>query len=973
MAVAEHLVGRAVELDSFDLLLDELEEGRACALELAGEPGIGKTRLLAEFAARADARGCLVLTGSASELENDLPFWVFVDALDEYVQGLEPQRLALLDDDVRAELAQVLPSLPAVAAGRRVPLQHERYRAHRAVRALLERVAATKPLVLTLDDLHWADPGSVELVGALLRRPPAAPVLMAVAVRPRQVPERLSSALERARRAGTLTRLELGALTLGEARELLGAARDRASASVLYEESGGNPFYLGELARSLDRAGSVPTGHGISLEGLEVPITVAEAMNEELSLLTDPARLVLQGAAVAGDPFETDLAAAGASTGERSALEALDELLQCDLVRPTDVPRRFRFRHPLVRRAVYESTAGGWRLGAHERCAQLLAARGASATSRAHHVERSAARGDPAAVATLRAAGDAAAHRAPASAARWYEAALRLLPESAPSEERVELLLASAEALGEIGRFQDGHRALQESLAIVPDESIDLRTRLIASCARIERLLGKHDDAHDRLAGALGSLRDRSSPEAVALMIELVIDAFYRIENETARRWATEAVRAARRFEDPPLNAAAAAALALSSSLSGASAPAEAECLEAAALVDALSDEELSLRLDAAANLAGAELFRDHFAEAEAHAERLLSVGRATGQSQLFRYAYAVLGLAWLVRGKLDKAVVELDAAIESARLANDPQALPWNLFSRSMVALLAGDVETALEHARESVELTGDHTGGHVSALSAVALAGAQLEMGQAEDAVERLVGSAGGEELTSVPGGWRAQGLELLTRCRLALGHSDEARSTAQVAEAAAAAVGLPYAAALAQRAAAAVALDAGRPDDAARQAFASAVCAEEIGACIDGALSRMLAGRALAQAGARDRAVAELERAAAAFDSFGAARYRAQAERELRKLGRKTHRRTARGTAEGGIPSLTERELQLARLVVDRKTNSQIAAELFLSRKTVETHLRNIFRKLGVANRVELARAFEQADRAESPARR
>ena len=179
MAVAEHLVGRAAELDSFDLLLDELERGRACALELVGEPGIGKTRLLAELAARADARGCLVLTGSASELESDLPFWVFVDALDEYVQGLERQRLALLDDDVRAELAQVLPSLPAVAAGRGVPLQHERYRAHRAVRALLERVAATRPLVLVLDDLHWADPGSVELVGALLRRPPAAPVLMA--------------------------------------------------------------------------------------------------------------------------------------------------------------------------------------------------------------------------------------------------------------------------------------------------------------------------------------------------------------------------------------------------------------------------------------------------------------------------------------------------------------------------------------------------------------------------------------------------------------------------------------------------------------------------------------------------------------------------------------------------------------------------------------------------------------------------
>jgi DNA-binding CsgD family transcriptional regulator len=207
----------------------------------------------------------------------------------------------------------------------------------------------------------------------------------------------------------------------------------------------------------------------------------------------------------------------------------------------------------------------------------------------------------------------------------------------------------------------------------------------------------------------------------------------------------------------------------------------------------------------------------------------------------------------------------------------------------------------------------------------------------------------------------------------CRLVLGRTDDARFTAQVAEAAATAFGLPFAAALAQRAAAAVSLDSGQPDDAARKALASAARTEEVGAHIETALSRLLAGRALAQAGKRDRAVAELDRAATAFDSCGAARYRAQAERELRKLGRKTHRRTARGRADGGIASLTERELQLARLVVDRKTNSQIAAELFLSLKTVETHLRNIFRKLGVANRVELARAVEQADRAENAAPR
>src|SRR3954447_6596804 len=98
-------------------------ERRSVALVLVGEPGIGKTRLLAELAARADERGQLVLYGSASELERELPFWVFVDALDEYVQGLEPRRLEALDDDVRTELAQVLPSLSRFAAARGAAFQ----------------------------------------------------------------------------------------------------------------------------------------------------------------------------------------------------------------------------------------------------------------------------------------------------------------------------------------------------------------------------------------------------------------------------------------------------------------------------------------------------------------------------------------------------------------------------------------------------------------------------------------------------------------------------------------------------------------------------------------------------------------------------------------------------------------------------------------------------------------------------------
>ena len=424
----------------FDDVLVELDRGRSAALALMGEPGIGKTRLLTELAARADARGHLVLGGAASELERDLPFWVFVDALDEYVEGLPPRRLEALDEDIRSELAQVFPSLARFAGAGGAVSQHERYRTYRAVRELLERLTSSAPLVLVLDDLHWVDSGSAELLGALLRRPPAAAVLVALAVRPRQAPERITAALERAESVGRLARVEVGALTRGEAGELLGEAFDTPTARALFEESGGNPFYLQQLARSVARERGAG-GPDFSPTDLDVPPAVAAALAEELSLLSDPAHLVLQGGAVAGDPFEPELAAAAAAMPEGTALEALDELLKLDLVRETEVPRRFRFRHPLIRRAVYQSTPGGWRLGAHERSAETLASRGAPATERAHHVARSARQGDATAVAILREAGEAAALRVPASAAAWFGEALRLLPGTAPNEVRVELLL----------------------------------------------------------------------------------------------------------------------------------------------------------------------------------------------------------------------------------------------------------------------------------------------------------------------------------------------------------------------------------------------------------------------------------------------------------------------------------------------------------------------------------------------------
>ena len=902
-----------------------------------------------------------MLAGAGAELEQDLPFWVFVDALDEYVESIEPRRLERLDDAVRSELGQVLPSLagPRAAVAGAV---HERYRTHRAVRELLEQLAATKPLVLVLDDFHWADPASVDLLVALLHRPPAAGVLLAVAARPRQLPDRLATALDRAHRDRTLARVELGALTRDEARALVGDDVEN-----LYEESGGNPFYLEQLARAPVITGAA-SGDEVSLAGVRVPPLVAAALAEELRLLSDRTRKVLDGASVTGDPFELDLAAVAADLPEPEVLDALDELVRLDLVRSTDMPRRFRFRHPIVRRATYESTPGGWRIGAHERVAAALAARGAPATARAHHVERSARHGDTAAIAALREAGADARSRAPATAAHWFAAALRLLPADTPVHARVDLLLPMAQAQAATGQFASSHATLLEILDVLPPDSVRERVEVSAWCAHIEHLLGRHEQAHDRLLHTLEAVPEEESAETLTLLIELTMDGLNRMDYQSMRGWAERAIALAERMDDPLLQAAGIAAAARGFAFSGSPDLAGPARDRAAAVVDALPDAELARRLAAIVHLAGAELYTHRFADASRHAQRALAIGRATGQHQLFPVAFAILGLTWMFAGTLREAFDPLEGNVEAARLSGNAQTISWSLYGLANVAIVAGDLERGLVAAQEAVDVAGDGKPSHHVAYAALTLAQAHYLLGKPDRGLALLERAAGGPDIPLVAASWKAYFLELLTRVRLALGDRPAAERAASLADASAKQLGLPLARAWADRAAAAVALDAGDAARAAQLALGSAQIADDAEGPIEASLSRILAGRALAAAGDRERASAELQRAATATDAVGAVRYRDEAERELRQLGHRIHRRSqpAASSAGTGVETLTKRELEIARRIVDRQTNRQIAHDLFLSPKTVETHIRNIFAKLGADSRVEVARIVERADR-------
>jgi DNA-binding CsgD family transcriptional regulator len=958
--LAQPLVGRGRELEVLGRLLREACAGSQRFAFITGEPGIGKTRLLLELLDEAERLGALALRGRASEFERALPFGLLVDAFDEYLASCDPREFSRLATDDLRELAAVFPALRSQDPGSDHPTTAaERFRAHRAVRDLIERLAARHPVLLVLDDLHWADGASLELASYLLRHPPRAAVMVAATFRAGQADRALVAAIERATtEAGAVERIALGPLLPADARRLVDGV-GVAEYERFYDASGGNPLYLLELARMASDGPEVGAAAG-------VPDAIAAAIVGELDALRPEPRRLAEAAAVAGDPFELDLAVATAGMAESDALTALDDLVGHDLVRPEEVPRRFQFRHPLVRRAVYQSCPPGARLAAHRRSAEALAARGASVAARAHHVEHAARHGDLSAVALLREAGETTADRAPASAARWFATALGLLPAGAPGAERVELLIALARARAATGRFEDSCAALEQAIALTAEDDAS-RLGLIGACAGLEQLLGHHEAARTRLTTALGRIPSGASSQAAALMIQLAVGDFYRMDYEAMREWGERALATTRGLSEPAITAASTAVLAVAAAFTGAVPDARTYSTETAALVDAMTDCELGLRLDALANLATAELYLHRYGDAGAHAQRGLAIARATGQGDMSPILVPVLSHVLHTTGCVAESAALLDGAVEAARLSGNAQALGWNLLSRAFTAVAAGELEGALAAAQESVEITSDLDDTLVSTYASVALATALYESGEPRRAVDVMVAAAGGEELSRIAGGWKATYFELLTRCWLAIGEPAAAARAAARAANSAAELGLPLAAAMAHRAAAGIALERGAPGTAAQEALAAAAEADGVDARVEAARSRTLAGRALGRAHERERAVEELEQAVRELEACGATRYRKEAERELRKLGRHVHRRTQPGRAGGaGVETLTQREAEVARLVVDRRTNPEIASELYLSIKTIETHLRSIFRKLDVSSRYDVARAVERAER-------
>jgi DNA-binding CsgD family transcriptional regulator len=955
------LVGREAELGVVEGLVRALRNGQGGALYVAGEPGIGKTALLGEGLERSRQHGCLTLSGRAAELELELPFAVFTDALEHHLRSSQWAGVESLDDEQLALLAIVLPSLAwRRVRGHAAAQPDERHRLLRAMRALLESLASRQPLVLALDDLHWADAASVDLLCHLLHAGFENPVLLLLASRPAQSQSRLLTALEGAERHGISRRIELAPLSAAEAEELMAPGTDVGLRRVLYRESGGNPFYLEQLVAAARHDAPLERSEGAMAE-IGVPAAVCAAIHDELRALSTPARMLLQGAAVLGEPFEPELAADTAGIEAGAALEALDSLLDSDLIRAADVPRRFRFRHPIVRGAIYEAAGGGWRLAAHGRAAAALVARGASAPARAHHVERSARIGDEEAIGVLVQAGQEAASHAPASAARWLDAALRLLPERGDTlERRAELLGQRAAALGMAGHLEESREALREFLLLAPQRPNPLRLKTTVLAAILDEVLGRRESARRLLLEELATLPDQASAEAAELQRELAFISFLDADWEATDAWARRSLAAECHGM---VRVGAFSALALAACGRGDAEQARRPVSEAAALFDAITDEAVAAHHPGVTTWLGrAEVCTEHFGDAVRHQARALAISRARGQRHLTVAMLATQGQALALSGRVSELVEAAEAAVDAALLSASDTLLGWAMALRCQANVETGDLHAAVRYGERGAR-AGSRRASPLAGTAPLQLASALLEIGEPGRCRDLLLATDGQPDFPPFP---LYEGLcyELLVRAELMLGHPDRADEFASRAEDSARRLRLQIPLSQAHRVRAMVLLERGKPREAAELAFASSEAADQVGAPVEAGRSRTLAGRALAQAGERNAAISALERAYEQLSGCGAVRRLDEAARELRKLGRAMPR-AGRGrlTDSTGL-GLTARELEVLEHVAAGKTNREVADELFLSVRTVDRHLSRIFDKLGVNSRAAAASQYERS---------
>lgn len=383
-------VGRAAELEKLRTLMPRTEgEGRRVAL-LAGEPGAGKSRLTREFAAEAAAEGVLVLCG-ACDAAVRTPYRPFVEALDQLVRVTDPAELGAALGTGGGELTRLLPDLPSRVGELPEPVEAdpdtERHRLHTAVADLLENVSRSRPVLVVLEDGHWADAPTLLMLRHLARSAGSGRLLLLATFRDTEadVPAGLAETLADLRRAEDVVRMRLSGLSGAEVSDLVSRAAGGDPdaelgelADTIHDLTGGNAFLVCELWRALVETGIVEVSGGEvrvtrPLSELGTPESVDEVVGQRLSRLAPKTTDLLELAAVAGPEFELEPVRRAAGLSEDELLVALEEAVGSGMIEELRSQRlACRFTHEIVRRALYDRLSRLRRAELHLRVGEEL-------------------------------------------------------------------------------------------------------------------------------------------------------------------------------------------------------------------------------------------------------------------------------------------------------------------------------------------------------------------------------------------------------------------------------------------------------------------------------------------------------------------------------------------------------------------------------------------------------------------------
>jgi DNA-binding CsgD family transcriptional regulator/tetratricopeptide (TPR) repeat protein len=557
----------------------------------------------------------------------------------------------------------------------------------------------------------------------------------------------------------------------------------------------------------------------------------------------------------------------------------------------------------------------------------------------------------------------------PALAERWLSTALHVSATGGAADVR-DVRLARARANTAAGRLGQARREVHEVVAgITLDDP--RRVDAVRMAAHLDQLLGHHHESDALLARELDA-HAVEDPQRISLLVDLATTRLMRADFEGARPLAEEAALLTRAMGSQAPHGLLASSLSLHALVAHADGDdprARTEWVAARAAVDALTDGEMGRHLEAGLWLGWAEMFLEEYAAGERHLSRCLDIARRGTHAHLLTHLLIGLGSVLKLRGELAGAAEAYDEAAEAAARTHSGQLMGMAHTMQCRAATWLGDHGRARLLGEQAVAAVGGQ-GGWFEAIARAVLAQARLVGGDAGNVVAEILDAGGGADLPRFDPVSRCDWWEVVARAAVLAGDVGQAQVFADRAAATAREVSLHAPAGAAALAQAEVLVATGEWDGAVGSARRSAGEFMAIDNRLELGRARLVLGTALDGLGDRAAAVEAVVAAESDFAACSAAHLQAVSRSMLRRLGRRVPSPRGRpapvpppragADASAVLATLSPREWEVARLLRDGRTNREIAAELVLSAKTVESHISHIFVKLGVSTRSAVAAA-------------